>query len=103
MSTNTLLFQIRRNSDSMFAKGSLPGPLGKANFSKYGKVWASKLAFHQHLSLIEGAAYSYAKAVAPTEVYAGCTVIMIDVDDGVVTKFPFEEYYTKFWVNRKKK
>jgi hypothetical protein len=87
----------------MFAKGSLPSPLGKAYFSKYGKVWASKLAFHQHISLIEGAAYSYATAVKPTEVYDDCTVIVIDVDGGVVSKYPFEEYYKTFWVERKRK
>lgn len=99
MSEQRQLFQIR-NKDGLFSKGSRPGLIGAVQYSKYGKVWASKLALHGHISLIENDDY---RGLNPKDVYVDCDVIIIDITSETIRVMPFSEYYDTIWAKRKRK
>lgn len=87
-----MLYQIRNKTTGQYSKGSLPSPLGTINFSKYGKVWASKQALHAHIGLVENGSKWYGNGNV-CGVYSDCEVIVIDVDKKTVDVMDFDVYY----------
>lgn len=87
------LYQIYNPNTKQYSKGTLPGVTGRIPFTKFGKVWASKGAFSNHLTAV-GDVIKY---------YKECQVIVIDVDAEKVTRHEFLDWHAEYTANKKSK
>lgn len=92
------LYQIQR-ADGKYAIGKLPyrySQAAGASFTPHGKTWSSKGAFSNYLTAFVN------QDKDPLLIFADCTVIVIDVENETVTKYPFPEYFVLYTANKLK-